>query len=252
VDKKGLPVAWEHCIGGTSISAEGASHPYQIPNTRIIVQDIGAVIPRGDWRSVAPHYNAMAVESFFDELARAGDQDPLELRLRLLNGKSQRLRKVVEMAASHAGWTRGSVTSFFGVAALSHWGSHVAEVIELERTAKGQLKLKRVTCAIDCGIVINPDIVAQQMESSIVFALTAATRSKITIGEGRVEQNNFYDYPILRANETPEVNVVIASSREDPGGIGEPGVPPLAPALANALLAATDKPVRELPVSVVG
>jgi CO/xanthine dehydrogenase Mo-binding subunit len=137
-----------------------------------------------------------------------------------------------------------------GAGVVSHWGSHVAQVIEVAATATDGWRVKKVTCAIDCGIVINPDIVRQQMEGSIVFGLSAATKSKITIKDGRVEQSNFHNYPILGIHETPEIEVLIVQNEEEPGGIGEPGVPPLAPALANALLAATGQPVRELPLKL--
>ncbi len=124
--------------------------------------------------------------------------------------------------------------------------------MELRPTAKQGLVVHKVTCAIDCGVVINPDIVKQQMEGSIIFGLTAALKSKITIENGQVEQSNYHNYPILKFDETPEIEVIILSNEEEPGGIGEPGVPPLAPALANAVLAATGQPVRELPIDLSG
>jgi len=133
---------------------------------------------------------------------------------------------------------------------ISEWGIHVAQLVELEEFEQKKFKVRKVTCVVDCGIAINPDIIRQQIEGSVIFGLTAATKSKITVKEGRVEQSNYHNYPILRLNETPEIEVFIIKSDEKPGGIGEPGVPPLAPALANAMMMATGKPVRELPIKL--
>ncbi|WP_456413080.1 molybdopterin cofactor-binding domain-containing protein [Thiolapillus sp.] len=250
LDKNGLPVAWELFVSGTKISASGISPPpYAIANTKVVIKNTDEAIPRGPWRSVFAHYNAFAAEHFLDEMARAGKQDPLDLRLRLL-GDHPRLQKVLKAAARGAGWPGQAGTGYLGIAAFSSFGSHVAEVVELRRSDKQGLVVHKVTCAIDCGVVINPDIVEQQMEGSIIFALTAATKSSITVKDGQVEQSNFHNYPILKIDETPEIEVIILSNEEAPGGIGEPGVPPLAPALANAILAATGKPVRELPVKL--
>lgn len=252
IDESGLPIAWEHFISGPRVDADGASPPpYAIPNMRVILKDIGEVIPRGPWRSVSTHYNAFAVEHFLDELAQAGRRDPLELRLQLLDNHP-RLQNVLKTAAKSAGWPGHSNSRYLGIAALSSFGSHVAEVVELRPAAKQGLMVHKVTCAIDCGVVINPDIVKQQMEGSIIFGLTAALKSRITIENGQVAQSNYHNYPILKFDETPEIDVIILSNEEEPGGIGEPGVPPLAPALANAVLAATGRPVRELPMDLSG
>ena len=253
LDEKGLPVAWDHTIRGVRIAPGGGatSLPYDIPNIRVSVIDIGEVNP---WRpnlSVSAHYNTFAVEHFFDELAHAGGHDPLELRLKLMSA-TPRLRNTLEIAADKANWVKRSQgSSHFGAAAASGFGSHVSQIVELSETGQQGLVINKVTCVIDCGIIINPDIVKQQMEGSIVFALTAATKSKITINNGRVEQSNYHNYPILSIQETPEIEVIMVNNEEEPGGIGEPGVPPLAPALANAIFSATGKPVRELPVKLV-
>ncbi|RRS35628.1 MAG: hypothetical protein OI74_01535 [Gammaproteobacteria bacterium (ex Lamellibrachia satsuma)] len=249
IDENGMPIAWEHIIHGLKVNASGAATLlYDIPNTRVLVQDIGAIVPWGPWRSVAPHYNIFAVEHFFDELARAGNNDPLELRLKLLRDHP-RLSKVLEIAADKAKWeARPNGAISYGAAVLSEWGSNVAQIVELAETDNKYFQVKKVTCVIDCGIVINPDIVKQQMEGSIIFGLSAATKSKITINNGRVDQSNYHNYPILGIHETPEIEVIIVNNEEEPGGIGEPGVPPLAPALANAVLSATGKPIRELPI----
>jgi isoquinoline 1-oxidoreductase subunit beta len=250
LDKDGMPIGWQHIIKGFGVNASGASHLYNIPSQRIRVFDKEKIIPHGPWRSVAAHYNVFAVEHFLDELAQKGGHDPLEYRLKLLDG-SPRLRKVLELAAEKMNWKGKVVGSLsYGVAAAYCFGSYVAQMLELEQDSSGTYRVSKVVCVIDCGIVINPDIVNQQMEGSVIYGLSAAINSKITIRDGRVEQSNFHDYPILRMDEIPEIEVVIVDSFESPEGIGEPGVPPLAPALANALMAQTGVPVRELPIKL--
>lgn len=252
LDSKGVPVGWEHIIKGARVSSWGAEHSYEIDNQRIKVFDTGEIIPKGPWRSVAPHYNVFAVEHFLDELAIKGNNDPVELRLKLLS-ESPRLRHVLELAADRANWPGKSNDAFsYGSAVSSSFGSHVAQVLELEKVSEQAYRVSKVVCVIDCGVVINPDIVKQQMEGSIIFGLSAATKSKITLKNGRVEQSNFHDYPILRMDEVPEIEVIIVQNEEDPGGIGEPAVPPVAPALANALMADTGQAVRELPIKIIG
>ena len=249
LDNKGLPIAWEHIVGGGAVSATGAlSQPYKIPNQRIKVYDTGRLIPKGPWRSVALHYNTFAVEHFLDEIAHLGNNDPVDLRLKLIH--NNRLKGVLKAVAKKANW-KGSLdgNKAFGVAVLSHWGSHVAQLVEIEKRENNSISINKIYCAFDCGIIINPDILKQQIEGSIIFGLSAAIKSKITIDNGRVLQSNFHDYPILRFDETPEIEVILLPNKEEPGGIGEPAVPPLAPALANALLALTGKPVRELPIT---
>lgn len=245
LDEQGLPVAWHHIIKGTHAKPEGASSlPYEIPHLQVDRIDIGRPVPTGAWRSVQHAYNAFAVEHFFDELARSGGQDPVELRLRLMT-RSPRLKQTLAVAAERAGMARGGL---FGAASHASFGSYVSEIVELEEAGRG-LRIRRITCVLDCGLVINPDIARAQMEGSIIFGLSAALKSAITIRRGRVEQSNFHDYPILRLEETPPIDVHLIESRENPEGIGEPGVPPLAPALANALFAATGHPLRQLPVT---
>ncbi len=252
LDSNGLPVAWEHYLTGHGVSADGAKHiDYEIPNARVLLEKHNAIIPKGSWRSVSPHYNTFAVEHFLDELAWVGKNDPVELRLKLLKHKP-RLSNVLEIAASRSNWSsRSKRGNAIGAAVISHWGTHVAQTVELEEIEQNKFKIKKVICVVDCGIVINPDIAKQQIEGSIIFALSAATKSKITIKSGRVKQSNYHNYPILRMHETPEIEVVIVKSAKEPGGLGEPCVPPLAPALANAILMATGKPVRELPIKLV-
>lgn len=246
VDASGKPSAWWHRMAGVG-DPGAADLPYAIPNVRIEVTGVDIDVPTGPWRSVSHHYYAFAKETFFDELARLGNQDPLELRLALL--RDPRLRGVLELAADKAGWGKTRPDNqFLGLAVHHSFGSYVAEAVEIAMDGKDRLRVPRVVVAIDCGIVINPDIVAAQMESSVVFALSAALKGAIALENGRVQQSNYHDFTILRLDEMPKVETYMVKSTESPEGIGEPGVPPLAPALANALFAATGKPIRSLPI----
>jgi isoquinoline 1-oxidoreductase beta subunit len=246
LDESGMPLAWHHTIRGPNAKHQGASRlPYAIPNIRVDLIDIGKILPVGDWRSVQHHYNTFAVEHFFDELARKGDHDPLALRLRLM-ADAPRLRKTLEVAAENSGWDYGS--GLYGAACHAGFGSYASEIVQLEPQGD-RLKIAKITCVLDCGIVVNPDITRAQMESSIIFALTAALKSSIRIDGGKVKQSNYHNYPIITMAETPPMDIVLIDSLESPGGVGEPGVPPLAPALANAVMAASAKPVRELPLA---
>ncbi len=246
LDDQGMPLAWQHTIRGPNAKPHGATHlPYAIPNIRVDLIDIGKILPVGAWRSVQHHYNAFAVEHFFDELARSGNHDPLQLRLRLMTD-APRLRKTLEVAAEKAGWDYR--TGLFGAASHASFGSYASEIVQLQRTGD-RLKIAKIICVVDCGIVINPDIARAQIEGSVVFGLTAAVKSSIRIDGGRVKQSNFHNYPILNLAETPPIEIFLIDSHETPGGLGEPGVPPLAPALANAVMAATGRPVQELPLA---
>jgi isoquinoline 1-oxidoreductase beta subunit len=183
-----------------------------------------------------------------DELAHAAGKDPLEYRRTLL-GKHPRHQRVLELAAEKAEWGkplpdgRGR-----GIAVHESFGSFIAQVAEASVAPEGTVRVHRVVCAIDCGPVVNPDQVRAQMEGAIVFGLTAALYGEITFEKGRVKQGNFHDYPMLRMNEMPVVEVHIVPSTEKMGGVGEPGVPPVAPAVANAVFAATGKRIRRLPM----
>ena len=234
--------------GGANAQAiEGALHmPYDLGSVRVEHVDVETPVPLGFWRSVGHSYTAFFVESFIDELAQAAGVDPLTFRLRMLT-KSPRHAEVLRTAAAEAGFMgAGADGSAQGIALHESFGSIVAQVAEVAVT-DGALRVNRVTCAIDCGRVINPDIVRQQMEGGIVFGLTAALHGAITFAGGRAEQRNFDTYPLLTMAEAPEIDVHIISSAEPPGGVGEPGVPPIAPALANAVFAATGLRVRDLP-----
>jgi isoquinoline 1-oxidoreductase subunit beta len=266
VDKDGNPQLWQHTIVGQSIAAgtpfesamikdgidglsiEGAADlPYTIPNMLVDLHSPKPGIPVLWWRSVGHSHTAFVTECFLDELARAAGKDPFEYRRALL-AKAPRHRAVLDLAAEKAGWgTPLPEGRARGIAVHKSFDSYVAEVAEVS-IVNGAVRVHRVVCAVDCGIVVNPDTIAAQLESSVAFGLSAALHGEITFKDGRVQQSNFHDYPVLRMNEMPIVEVHIVPSAEAPTGIGEPGVPPLAPAVANAVLALTGKPVRSLPI----
>ena len=264
LDDQGMPSAWRHRIAGPSIFAreskkredngsdwsatEGALHlPYAIPNIQVSYARVNTAVPVGFWRSVASSQNAYITECFLDEVAAASGKDPYQLRRELLRDQP-RYRGVLELAASKAGWDTPPPTGRFrGIAVASSFASYVAQVAEVS-IDRGRVRVHRVVCAIDCGMTVNPDTIVAQMESGIIYGLTAALHGEISISRGRPQQGNFNDYPLLTLEECPEIEVHIVSSTEDPGGVGEPGTPPIAPAVANAVFAATGKPVRSLPI----
>jgi isoquinoline 1-oxidoreductase beta subunit len=229
-------------------STEGASDtPYAIPNLRVELARHDPGVPVGFWRSVGHSHTAFAVESFIDELAEAAGRDPFEFRRELLQDAPRNLG-VLEAAAEAAGWGEPLPAGRFrGIAQHFSFESYVGQVVELSVEAE-RVRVHRVVCAVDCGRVINPDIVRAQMESGIVFGLGAALKQRITYAAGHVEQSNFHDFQMLRMNEMPQIDVVIVPSTQDPTGVGEPGVPPVAPALANAIAAATGRRIRTLPI----
>ncbi len=232
-----------------SSSVEGAADiPYAIDNIAIdyVCHDSG--VPVGFWRSVGHSQNAFVVESFIDEIANTVKADPYAFRRKLL-ATAPRLQAVLDLAAAKSGWGKPAVAGRYrGIAAHSSFGSHVAQVVEVSVTDEGHVRVHHVVCAVDCGIVVNPAIVESQMESAVVFGLSAALKEEVTLLRGRVQQHNFTDYPVLRIDEMPTVDVHIVSSSAEPGGVGEPGVPPIAPALTNAIFAATGRRIRRLPV----
>jgi len=264
VDDSGMPIAWRHRIAGPSIIArdakgredsgkdfsttEGALHlPYAIPNILVSYARVNTAVPVGFWRSVASSQNAFITECFLDEVAAAGGKDPYHLRHELLR-EQPRYRGVLDLAASKAGWdTPLPADRFRGIAVAASFASFAAQVAEIS-IERGRVRVHRVVCAIDCGMIVNPDTIASQMESGIIYGLTAALKGEISIAQGRAQQSNFNDYPLLTLEECPEIEVHIMPSTADPGGVGEPGTPPIAPAVANAVFAATGKPVRRLPI----
>ena len=227
---------------------EGADKvPYSVPNVsvRFIAQDPG--VPVGFWRSVGHSHTAFAVESFVDELAHAAGKDPYLFRKGLL-ATAPRNRAVLDLVAAKAGW--GSALPpgrFRGIAQHASFDSFAAAVAEVEVSGK-TITVKRVIIAIDCGLVVNPNLVAAQLEGSVVFGLGAALKQEITWKKGRVEQSNFNDFELLRGNECPVIETHLVPGNGPPSGVGEPGVPPVAPAVANAVFAATGIRLRSLPL----
>lgn len=267
LDAGGKPVAWRHRIVSQSIIAgtpfesfifkdgvdgtavEGANDlPYDIPNLEVEWKQVPGGVPTLWWRSVGHSHTAFVVESFLDELAHAARTDPYEYRRSLL-GKSPRHRAALDLAAEKAGWGKALPQGRSrGIAVHDSFGSYVAHVAEVSVSKKGDVRVHRVVCAIDCGPTVNPDTIRAQMEGAVVFGLTAALYGQITFDKGRVQQRNFHDYLMLRMNEMPVVEVHIVPSHEKMGGVGEPGVPPVAPAVCNAIFAATGKRIRRLPI----
>ena len=286
LDEHGKPIAWTHRITGSSIMArvtselfpktikvmraaglhnliamvrgldvdavDGAAEPpYALPNIRVeYVRQEPPGIPTAFWRGVGPTHNIFVVESFIDELAVAAKQDPFEYRRALLD-KSPRAKAVLELAAEKAGWGEPlPPRSGRGIALLHAFGeTYIAEVAEVSVSKEGDVRVQRVVCAVDCGTIVNPDTVKAQMESGIIFGITAALFGEITIKQGRVEQSNFDDYRMLRINEAPLIDVHLVKSAEAPGGVGEPGTSAVIPAVTNAIFAATGKRIRKLPVN---
>ena len=235
--------------GVDAMAVEGIRDcPYDFPNLRVEYARREPGVQIWFWRSVGHSQNLFFIESFVDEMAAAAGKDPCEFRLGLL-GKQPRFRGVLELAAKKAGWGKPLPAGVHrGIAVAHSFGSYVAEVAEVSVGRDGKVRVHRVVGAVDCGLTVNPEIVKRQIESAIVYGLSAALYGKITFKDGRVEQSNFHDYPVLRIDEMPKVEVHIVASTEPPGGIGEPGLPPVAPAVANAIFAATGKRVRKLPI----
>jgi len=269
VDAKGMPTAWHQRLVGQSLaqgtflepfmmkdgidasSVEGAAGmPYSIPNRRVESHNAPRTLSVLWWRSVGHTHTGFVNESFLDEVAHAGGKDPYELRRQLLQNEPRHLA-VLELAAEKGDWgkplQKGRAR---GIAVRKSFESYVAEVAEVSLDNDGEVRVHRVVCAVDCGITVNPWNVVAQMESAIVYGLTAALYSELTVKKGRVQQSNFHDYPVLRMDRMPKIEVHLVKSTEKPTGVGEPGVPPLAAAVANALFALTGKRVRKLPIKM--
>jgi len=227
-------------------SVEGLFEDYDAPHKSVDHVTVDPGLPLGFWRSVGHSYSGFFKESMMDEIAIQQNADPIEYRLKHLT-KNPRLANVLKQAASKAGWNKDLPKGHYhGVAIHTSFQSYVAEIAEVS-VVNNQIKVHKVTCAVDCGLAVNPDIVRDQMESGIIFGLTAALHGEITLKNGAVEQSNFHNYPILRMNETPDMDVIIVDSDEAPSGVGEPGLPPIAGAVGNAIFAATGKRLRSLP-----
>lgn len=235
--------------GVDEFAMEGiADHPYDIPNQRIAYgrREPGPQV--WFWRSVGHSQNLFFIEGFIDEMAVAAKQDPFEYRRGLLS-QQPRYKGVLEAVAEKAGWGKPLPAGVYrGIAVAQSFGSYVAEVAEVSVGADGVPKVHRVVAAVDCGMTVNPEIIRRQIEGAIVYGLSAALYGRITFAGGQVEQGNFHNYPVLRMSEMPKVEVHILPSTEQPGGIGEPGTPPIAPAVVNAIFAATGKRLRSLPI----
>jgi isoquinoline 1-oxidoreductase beta subunit len=233
--------------GVDSFAMEGIDdHPYDIPAQRIEYARVEPGPQVWFWRSVGHSQNSFFMESFIDELAHAAKKDPYEFRRSML-GKSPRHKAVLELAATKAGWGQPLPAGVHrGIAVVSSFGSYVAEVAEVSVAADGTPRVHRVVAAIDCGQTVNPTIIARQVEGAIVYGLSQL-QGRISINNGQVTTGNFHDYPVLRMNEMPKVEVHIVPSTELPGGVGEPGTPPIAPAVANAIFSATGKRLRSMP-----
>ncbi|MFB6458645.1 xanthine dehydrogenase family protein molybdopterin-binding subunit [Bradyrhizobium tunisiense] len=266
LDKSGRPVAWTNRFAGSSVIArwlppafrngldpdttEGAIDlVYSLPNFHVeYVRVEPPGIPTAFWRSVGPSHNVFVTESFIDELAAAAKQDPVAYRRALLD-HNPRAKAVLELAAEKAGWGtplpqgRGR-----GVALQNVFGSHLAQVAEVEVAKDGSVRVHRVVCAMDCGIVVNPDTVQAQIQSGVMFGVTAALYGEITLKSGRVEQANFDTYQMLRIDQAPAIEVYLVKSAEPPGGMGEAGTSGIVPAVANAIFSATSRRLRKMPI----
>jgi isoquinoline 1-oxidoreductase subunit beta len=274
LDAQGNIIAWQHRIVGQSIlagtafegmmvkdgidatSVEGAANlPYAVPNLGVELHSPKMGVPVQWWRSVGSTHTAFSTETFLDELAAAAGKDPYQVRRALL-AKSPRHKAVLEMAAAEADWSTPLVSARVGdrrgrgIAVHESFNTVVAQVAEVTVKRDGSYRVDRVMCAVDCGLAVNPDVIRAQMEGGIVYGLTAAMHGAITLKDGVVEQSNFHDYMPLRMNEMPRIGVYIVRSNEKPTGVGEPATPVIAPAVANALFAATGKPIRSLPIRI--
>jgi len=288
LDERGNLIAWQHRIVGQSVlgddpgfiidgvditSVSGASNiPYDIPNILVDLHTPTPGIPVDQWRSVGDSHTAFSVETFLDDVAHIAGKDPYQFRLELLSkdprnkailqltapapmrpslfAKFPRDRQVMQLAAEKAGWGR-PLPPGRGRGLAVHYSFHasLAYVAEVTVASDGGIKVDRVVCAVDCGIAVNPDVIRAQVEGGVAFGLGAIMYSAITLKQGRIEQSNFNDYRVLRMNEMPKVEVYIVDSEEPPSGIGEPTVPPIGPAVSNAIFAATGKRVRTLPLT---
>jgi isoquinoline 1-oxidoreductase beta subunit len=258
--------AWKHILTGSSVLARwlppaaaggkdfdawdsAADLPYDIPNLHVaFVREEPVGLNTGFWRGVGPSHNVFVIESFIDELAHKAGKDPVEFRMGMLD-KQPRLKAALQLAADKSGWGKPLPPRCGrGVSIQPSFASWIATVAEVEVDPEGAVKLRRVTCAVDTGVAVNPDTIAAQLQGGIIFGLTAALYGEVTVENGRVQQSNFHDYRMLRMNETPPIDIHIIPSGEAPGGIGEAGTVTAMPALSNAIFAATGKRFRRLPI----
>jgi isoquinoline 1-oxidoreductase beta subunit len=280
LDGEGRMVAWRHTLAGPSIAQSlkmpwppesteisgAADLPYAIPDLEVAWAQSDTPVPLGFWRAVPASFNPFATECFFDELAHAAGKDPLAWRLELLKGEGgrkvgqhsvdlPRLRRVLETARDKSGWDTAKFPKGRGHGVAAHayldCDSYVAQVAEVEVKPDGAVQVLRVVCAVDCGYAVNPGNIRAQMEGGILFGLSAALLGEITVAKGRVVESGFHDYPVASLGDMPKVEVHIIPHPDfvPPGGVGEPGLPPLAPAVGNAIFHATGKRLRSLPMT---
>jgi isoquinoline 1-oxidoreductase subunit beta len=258
---QGLPASWTHTVATLDTdrsdhqsqpATDGGDLPYSIATTHITGSQVPSAVPAGIWRSSNYFNTIFAVESFLDEVAAVGRLDPYHLRLHLLSS-NPRLQRVVQLAASKAGWGTPLPAGWGrGMAVCDYFSQTVvAEVAEVSVASDYSVRVHRVVCAVDCGLVVNPTIAETQIEGAVVMGLSAALKGEITVAHGQIQQHNFHDYPLLRMNEMPTIEVYFVPSTDQPTGLGEPGVPPIAPAVANAIFAATGRRIRRLPIRAV-
>jgi isoquinoline 1-oxidoreductase beta subunit len=264
--QNGKIVAWKYKISGSSVMARwlpagfqkgididavdsAVDMPYDIPNKHIeYVRAEPPAMQTGFWRGVGPNNNVFAVECFMDELARKAGKDPVDFRRGMLNG-NPRLKAALDLVAEKSGWGQPLPARVGrGVCVQPSFASFIATVVEAEVDEHGEVRLRRVTSAVDTGIAVNPDIIVAQLQGGLIFGLTAALWGEITIENGRVQQSNFNDYRMLRINEVPKIDVHVIKSGENPDGIGETGANAGPPALRNAIYAATGVALRRLPI----
>ena len=262
----GKIIAWKYKVTGSSVMARwmppafkdgididavdsAVDMPYDIPNKRVeYMRAETPVVTTGFWRGVGPNNNVFAIESFMDELARKANMDPVAFRLGMLDG-TPRLKAALKLVAEKSGWGSPLPARVGrGVSVQPSFGSFIATVVEAEVDDVGDVHLRRITCAVDTGIAVNPDTIMAQLQGGLIFGLTAALWGEVTIEKGRVQQSNFNDYRMLRIDETPPIDVHVIKSAEHPGGIGETGATAGPPALRNAIYAATGVPLRRLPI----
>jgi isoquinoline 1-oxidoreductase subunit beta len=243
------PPAFRNGLDEDAINGAAKEMPYGIPNILVdYVRDEPPGLTTGWWRGVGPTHNIFVVESFIDELAAATKKDPVEFRRSLL-GKQPRALGVLNLAAEKAGWGTSLPEGVGrGVSVQFAMGSYLSQVAEVEVSKDGEVRVRRVVCAVDCGQIVNPNTIVAQIEGGIIFGLGAALWSEVTLKGGRVEQHNFNDYRVLRINEAPQIEVHLVKNAEAPGGIGEPGTVGIAPAVTNAIFAVTGKRIRKLPI----
>jgi isoquinoline 1-oxidoreductase beta subunit len=247
LDKDGKPLAWENSYVDKHDPVDAPYIPYAIDNQLIQFTKSETHVPWGFWRSVDHSLHAFFTESFIDELAAAAGQDPYQYRRDLLSHNT-RFRDVLDLAAAKSNWGQSlAENEGRGIAIHKSFGTIVAQVVELE-IVSGRPRVRRVVCAVDAGFAVHPDGMRAQMESGIIYGLTAALYGEISIRGGAVQQSNFHDYEMVRMDEAPEIETHIINSGHAMGGAGEPGTPAIAPALANAIFAATGRRIRQLPI----